>query len=84
MFPGRNNKTAPLRAGAWHRAQPGQIVGPRHARPEAGLRVAAVPPHAADLTGPVRDADGMAGRGGGTGALIEPRNIDQPVDELAE
>ena len=27
---------APLLAEAWHRAQPGQIVGPRHARPQAG------------------------------------------------
>lgn len=65
----------PSFAGAWRRAQPGQIVGPRQARP-AGLRVAPVPPQAANLTGLARDADGMAGRDGGTGALIEPRNMD--------
>jgi hypothetical protein len=45
--------------------------------PERGLRVAAVPPRAANLTGLARDADGMAGRDEGTGALIEPRNMDQ-------
>jgi hypothetical protein len=52
--------------------------------PKQGLRVAAVPPQAANLTGLARDAGGMAGRDGGTGALIEPRNMDQSVDELAE
>ena len=76
MFPGKNSKITPLLTGAWHRAQPGQIVGPRHARPKAGLRVAAVPPQAANLPRLARDADGMAGRDGGTGALIEPRNMD--------
>jgi hypothetical protein len=30
--------------------------------PQRGLRVAAVPPRAANLTGLARDADGMAGR----------------------
>jgi hypothetical protein len=45
--------------------------------PKRGLRVAAVPPRAANLTGLARDADGMAGRDEGTGALIEPRNMDQ-------
>jgi hypothetical protein len=29
-------RTAPLLAEAWHRARRGQIVGPRHARPQAG------------------------------------------------
>jgi hypothetical protein len=52
--------------------------------PKRGLRVAAVPPHAANLTGPARDAGGMAGRDEGTGALIEPRNMDQAVYQLAE
>ena len=28
--------SAPTWPQAWHRAQPGQIVGPRHARPQAG------------------------------------------------
>jgi hypothetical protein len=51
--------------------------------PKRGLCVAPVPPQAANLTTPVRDADGMPGRDGGTGALIEPRNTDQPVYELA-
>jgi len=55
-------------------------VGPRHARPKRRLRVAPVPPQAANLTGPARDADGMAGRDGGTGALIEPRNMDQRAE----
>jgi hypothetical protein len=36
MFPRQDSKRAPRLAGAWQRAQPGQIVGPRHARPEAG------------------------------------------------
>jgi hypothetical protein len=45
--------------------------------PQVGLRVAPVPPQAANLTGPARDADGMAGRDEGTGALIEPRNMDK-------
>jgi hypothetical protein len=45
--------------------------------PQRGLRVAAVRPHAANLTGLARDAGGMAGRDEGTGALIEPRNMDQ-------
>jgi len=52
--------------------------------PKRGLCVAPVPPHAANLTGPARDALGMAGRDEGTGALIEPRNMDQPVNGLAE
>ena len=39
---------APLLARAGHRAQPGQIVGPRHARPR-GLRVAPVPPLRVEL-----------------------------------
>jgi hypothetical protein len=52
--------------------------------PKRGLRVAAVPPQAANLTGPARDADGMAGRDEGTGVLIEPRNMDQQAYELAE
>ena len=50
--------------------------------PKRGLCVAPVPPQAANLTTPVHDADGMPGRDGGTGALIEPRNMD--VYELAE
>jgi Transposase, Mutator family len=37
-----------------------------------GLCVAPVPPQAANLTGPARDADAMAGRDEGTGGLIEP------------
>src|SRR5258708_5788721 len=46
--------------------------------PKRGLGVARVPPQrAANLTGPARDADGMAGRDEGTGALVEPRNMDQ-------
>jgi hypothetical protein len=36
MFAGEHVRITPLLAEAWHRAQPGQIVGPRHARPEAG------------------------------------------------
>src|ERR1700761_3846683 len=37
MFPaGTTLGYTPLLAGAWHRAQPGQIVGPRHARPKVG------------------------------------------------
>jgi hypothetical protein len=53
-FQANTQSTALLLAGAWHRAQPGQIVGPRHARPKAGLRVAPVPPQAANLTGGLR------------------------------
>jgi hypothetical protein len=44
MASGNRNKAAPCFAAAWRRAQPGQIVGPRHARPRAGLRVPPVPP----------------------------------------
>ncbi len=51
--------------------------------PKPGLRVAAVPPQAANLTGPARDADAVAGRDGGTGALIEPRNMDLSAYERA-
>ena len=51
--------------------------------PKRGLCVAPVPPQAANLTPPVRDAEGMPGRDGGTGALIEPRNTDQPVGQVA-
>jgi hypothetical protein len=36
MFQAAHTTTAPFLAGAWHRAQPGPIVGPRHARPETG------------------------------------------------
>jgi hypothetical protein len=36
MPAGEHIRIAPLLAEAWHRAQPGQIVGPRHARPQAG------------------------------------------------
>jgi hypothetical protein len=61
-----DTRLAPRLAEAWHRAQRGQIVGPRHARPQAGLCVAPVPPQAANLTTPARDADGMPGRDGGT------------------
>jgi hypothetical protein len=50
--------------------------------PKPGLCVAPVPPQAANLPGPAHDADGMAGRDGGTGALIEPRNMDQPATGL--
>ena len=42
--------------------------------PKRGLRVAPVPPQAADLTRSGRVAGGMPGRDEGTGALIEPRN----------
>ena len=42
--------------------------------PKRGLRVAPVPPQAADLTRPARGAGTMPGRDEGTGALIEPRN----------
>ena len=45
--------------------------------PKRRLRVAPVPPHAADLPPPGRDAETMPGRDEGTGALIEPRNMDQ-------
>jgi hypothetical protein len=45
--------------------------------PKRGLRVAPVPPRAANLTGPARDVGGMAGRDEGTGALVEQRNMDQ-------
>ena len=55
------------------RARPWQIVGPRHARYRA-LRVAPVPPKTADLPRPGAAARKMAGRDGGTGALIEQRN----------
>jgi hypothetical protein len=44
--------------------------------PKPGLRVAPVPPQAANLTELARDAGAMAGRDGGTGALIKPRNMD--------
>ena len=46
--------------------------------PRRGLRVAPVPPQAANVTTPARDADGMPGRDAGTGTLIEPRNMGQP------
>jgi hypothetical protein len=36
MFQAEHTTTAPFLAGAWRRAQPGPIVGPRHARPETG------------------------------------------------
>jgi hypothetical protein len=52
--------------------------------PASGLRVAAVPPRAANLTGLARDAGEWAGRDEGTGALIEPRNMDQQHMALAE
>ena len=76
MFPGKNNKMEPFLAPAWRRAQPGRIVGPRHARPRAGAARGCGPAASGELTEPARDAGGMAGRDGGTGALIEPRNMD--------
>ena len=75
-FPAKTGDYRPLLTEGGQRAQPAQIVGPRHARPKAGLRVTTVPPYAANLTGPARDAEGLAGRDGGTGGLIEPRNMD--------
>jgi hypothetical protein len=74
----RASSRSPLVARAWHRAQPCQIVGPRHARPLSGGCAWLRPRRgAANLTRLARDARGLAGRDGGTGALIEPRTIDR-------
>ena len=55
---------APTFARAWRRAQPGQIVGPRHARPQAGAARGSGPAaSAANLTGLARDCPGN-GRSG--------------------
>src|SRR4051794_41606910 len=49
------------------------------------LRVAPVPPQAADLTRPARLARTMPGRDEGTGASIEPRkNHENPSDLLSQ
>jgi hypothetical protein len=47
--------------------------------PKRGLRVAPVPPRAADLTRSKPGARGMPGRDEGTGPLIEPRNHQKPA-----
>ena len=47
------------------------------------LRVAPVPPQAADLTRPARVAGAMPGRDEGTGASIEPRNNHDRASGLA-
>ena len=47
------------------------------------LRVAPVPPQAADLTRPARGAGIMPGRDEGTGASIEPRNNHKQASGLA-
>src|SRR5271168_1417647 len=47
------------------------------------LRVAPVPPQAADLTRPARGAGPMPGRDEGTGASIEPRNNHERASGLA-
>src|ERR1700756_3029310 len=47
------------------------------------LRVAPVPPHAADLTPPARGARIMPGRDEGTGAAVEPRNNHKQAPRLA-
>src|SRR5271168_672735 len=47
------------------------------------LRVAPVPPQAADLTPPASVARTMPGRDEGTGASIEPRNKDEQASRLA-
>ncbi len=65
------------------RAQPGQLWILAMLAPKPGLRVAAVPPHAANSAGPARDVGGLTGRDGGAGALIEPRNMDQPESTSA-
>jgi hypothetical protein len=63
MFPGESNKRERL-----SRPEPGIVLSPvklwvlAMLAPQRGLRVAAVPPRAANLTGLARDADGMAGR----------------------
>jgi hypothetical protein len=52
--------------------------------PKRGLRLAPVPPQAAHFPGRRAPARKMAGRDGGTGALIEPRNMDYREHGLAE
>jgi hypothetical protein len=47
------------------------------------LRVAPVPPQAADLTRPARVVGTMPGRDEGTGASIEPRNNGEQASDLA-
>src|ERR1700761_2629392 len=47
------------------------------------LRVAPVPPHAADLTPPARGAPVMPGRDEGTAAAVEPRNNHKQAPRLA-
>jgi hypothetical protein len=52
--------------------------------PKAGLRVGSGPAASGEFDRAcARDAGGMAGRDGGTGALIEPRNMDQQVIPVA-
>ena len=51
--------------------------------PKRGLRVAPVPPQAADLTQPGSAVTTMPGRDEGTGALIEPRNTPRSSHRLA-
>jgi hypothetical protein len=64
-------------AKAWRGAQRRQIVGPRHARPWRACAWLRSRRFAADLTPLARRAQEMAGRDGGTGALIEQRNFCQ-------
>ena len=52
--------------------------------PKRGLRVAAVPPQAANLPRLARDADGMAGRDEGTVALNKQTNICLKASALAD
>ena len=72
-----SNKLAPLLCRSLASCSARSNRGSSPCSPEGGLRVAAVPPHAANLTGLARDAGAMAGRDKGTGALIEPRNMDK-------
>ncbi len=83
-FGAKPAKTARVLGRAWRRARSCQIVGPRHARPKRGLRVAPVPPRGGEFDRPrARAPDAMPGRDEATGALIEPSNIHRQRYQLA-
>jgi hypothetical protein len=65
--------TREARRYCWHRAQPGQIMGPRHARPKGAARGSG-PAASGEFD---RTCACLPMKDEGTGALIEPKNMDQ-------
>jgi len=78
MSPG-DIRIAPRLAEAWHRARPGQIVGPRHARPQAGAVRGSGPAASGEFDHACARCRWNARSGRRNRVpLIEPRNMDQP------